>query len=186
MKYIVYGGGEGFIPCVRVKDHDFALLRQLGKKEKKNVPMHLFEDMWYQAVYRSRLFFPYNYLILSHTYTQFPNSLRFGVISRFGLFVCIYWASPVCSLGVIESEKGRNIVFALVQIINFLAESGLAQLNTYEDEQPTRAMHRGVDEWDEDVAWGRSFVLLESMHAVLTAWGQYCSPMDGSNPYNWT
>lgn len=47
-------------------------------------------------------------------------------------------------------------------------------------------MRRGVDEQDEDVAWGRSFVLLESMHAVLTARGWYCSPMDGSNPYKRT
>lgn len=44
------------------------------------------------------------------------------------------------------------MVFALAQTINFLADTGLAQLNTHEDNQPAGAMHRGVDEWGENMA----------------------------------
>lgn len=40
------------------------------------------------------------------------------------------------------------MVFALVQLINLLAETELAQLNTHKDKQPIRAVHMGVDEWD--------------------------------------
>lgn len=40
------------------------------------------------------------------------------------------------------------MVFALVQLVNLLAETGLAQLNTHKDEQPTRAVPMGGDEWD--------------------------------------
>lgn len=40
------------------------------------------------------------------------------------------------------------MVFAPVQLINLLAGTELAQLNTHRDKQPTRAMHTGVDEWD--------------------------------------
>ena len=40
------------------------------------------------------------------------------------------------------------MVFALVQLINLLAETGLAQLNTHKDKQATRAVPAGGDEWD--------------------------------------
>lgn len=56
-------------------------------------------------------------------------------------------ASPVCRLEVIDTENRRNMDFALVQIINLLAEPGLAQLNTHKLQ--TRAMLAGADEWDE-------------------------------------
>lgn len=39
------------------------------------------------------------------------------------------------------------MVFAPVQFINLLAETGLAQLNTHEDKQPTRDMPGGGTEW---------------------------------------
>lgn len=39
------------------------------------------------------------------------------------------------------------MVFALVQLINLLAETGLAQLNTHRDKEPTRAVHTRADEW---------------------------------------
>lgn len=61
------------------------------------------------------------------------------------------------------------MVFALAQTINFLADTGLAQLNTHEDKQPAGAMHRGADEWGENRAWGRRFIVVESMRAVLRA-----------------
>ena len=52
------------------------------------------------------------------------------------------------------------MVFAPVQFINLLAETGLAQLNTHEDKQPTRDIPMGGDEWDVkwEHGWGRRFI----------------------------
>lgn len=64
-----------------------------------------FLGIGYQSVYHSGFSFSYNCLMLFHACTQLLNSLGFGATSRFSLFVCIYWASPVCILGVIERQR---------------------------------------------------------------------------------
>lgn len=63
------------------------------------------------------------------------------------------------------------MVFAPVQFINLLAETGLAQLNTHEDKQPTRALSVGGDVWDMkwEHGWGRRFIWWGSLQIVLRA-----------------
>lgn len=40
------------------------------------------------------------------------------------------------------------MVIALVQLINLLAETELAQLNTHKDKSPPQAVHTGLGVWD--------------------------------------
>lgn len=70
-----------------MKDHEFILLKQLGEKES------LFRcTVWGTddtKLYVILGFYSYNCLMLCHVYTQFPNSLGFGAVSRFS-FVCVF------------------------------------------------------------------------------------------------
>ena len=125
--------------------------------------------------------------MLSHDYIQLLNSLEFGVISRFSLFVCIYRASPLCSLGIINRDRDREIQAHGLCPCTVYKPLGRDWIGTikYTWRQTANQRHAHGRWWVgcEMGTWlGQKIYLVESLQVVLRAWGHYYLLTGWSDP----
>lgn len=114
--------------------------------------------------------------MLSHDYIQLLNSLAFGIISRFSLFVCIYRATPLCSLGIINRD--REIQAHGLCPCTVYKPRGRNWIGTikYTRRQTANQRHARGRWWVgcEMGTWlGQKIYLEESLQVVLRPWGHY-------------